>query len=87
MRYMLHLYRTEDETGISGTKLVADGMHFDDGTLVLKWRGQYRNVTVFHSKEDAEAIRGHGGKAEIRVCNPLNCECHDDAAGLEVPDA
>lgn len=78
MRYMLHLYRTEDETGISGTGFVADGMHFDDGTIVLKWRGSTSSVGVYQSKADVEAIHGHGGKTQVRYCNPLNCECHDD---------
>ena len=31
------LQRNEDETGVSGTGIVAEGVEFSDGTVALRW--------------------------------------------------
>lgn len=59
------LHRDEDETGVSGTGVVAEGMKFQDGTCVLRWLTEHRSTTVFGSIEDLEKIHGHGGKTRI----------------------
>lgn len=70
------LVRDEDETGISGTGVVAEGVKFLDGTTVLRWlqdgvapehqdRGVRPTTVVFESVEAVEALHGHGGKTRI----------------------
>jgi hypothetical protein len=59
------LIRDEDVTGVSGTGVVADGVVFDDGITVLRWRGERRSTVVWASVDDAVAIHGHDGKTRL----------------------
>lgn len=59
------LKRVEDETGVSGTGIIAEGVVFTDGTAVLRWVTKYKTTTVYNSIEDVENIHGHGGKTQI----------------------
>lgn len=62
------LVRNEDVTGVSGTGVVAEGVEFTDGCVVLRWVGKYPTSVVWHDRgvESVEAIHGHDGKTEIR---------------------
>lgn len=59
------LCRDEDETGVSGTGDVADGVRFPDGTVAMRWRTGTASTAVYDSVADVEAIHGHGGKTRI----------------------
>jgi hypothetical protein len=59
------LNRIEDETGISGTGVVAEGVIFTDGTVAVRWLTETASMGVYQSIEDVETIHGHGGKTEI----------------------
>jgi len=59
------LRRDEDETGVSGTGDVADGVRFPDGTVAMRWRTGTASTAVYDSVADVEAIHGHGGKTRI----------------------
>lgn len=59
------LNRLEDETGISGTGVIADGVTFEDGTTVLRWRTTNSSTAIYSSPETMEAIHGHGGKTVV----------------------
>lgn len=61
MRRFMMLRRV-DETGVSGTGHIADGVLFEDGTVVVRWRTATPGTTVFQSLEHAQAVHGHGGK-------------------------
>lgn len=68
------LVRDVDETGISGTGVVAEGIEFSDGVVALRWlvpagspgAGNPTSV-VFHDNglASVEKIHGHGGKTRI----------------------
>lgn len=58
------LVRTTDVTGVSGTGKVAEGVVFEDGTVVLRWHGQYASTVVWASLEDALAVHGHAGNTQ-----------------------
>jgi hypothetical protein len=60
-----HLKRLEDETGISGTGLVTDGIEFDDGTVVMSWNTDTTSVSIYRSMEDVITIHGHKGKTVV----------------------
>ena len=60
------LERLEDETGISGTGAVAEGVEFYDGTVALRWRTSTASTAFYDSVADVETIHGHGGKTVIR---------------------
>lgn len=59
------LRRIEDETGVSGTGYVAEGVEFTDGTATLRWRTGTASTAVYNSVSDVEVIHGHGGKTVV----------------------
>lgn len=61
-----HLQRTHDETGVSGTGVVAQGVVFDDGHVALRWIvGDHRSTVVWESIESVEAVHGHNGATTV----------------------
>lgn len=59
------MHRQVDETGISGTGHIADGIVFDDGSVVIRWRTENPGTTMFGSLEHAKAVHGHAGKTQF----------------------
>lgn len=61
------LERDIDETGISGTGRVAEGIQFSDGRCAMRWMTAdlIRSTAVYDSIEDVAFIHGHGGKTRI----------------------
>ena len=70
---IFHLYRREDETGISGTGIVADGTVFLDGSVTMRWRGETASTGIYKSIDDVRTIHGHGGKTEVVIHSPIWC--------------
>lgn len=60
-----HLLRQEDETGVSGTGIIAEGVVFTDGQVVLRWMTQYKSTAVYNSIKEVEKIHGHNGLTKI----------------------
>jgi hypothetical protein len=59
------LNRTSDETGVSGTGIVAEGVQFEVGKCVVCWRPPTSSVTVYDSIDDVRAIHCHGDRTRI----------------------
>jgi hypothetical protein len=59
------LHRDADETGISGTGVVAQGVEFDDGRCAMRWLPTVSSTAVYDSLADLEFIHGHNGKTRI----------------------
>jgi len=59
------LQREEDESGVSGVGLVAEGVCFTDGTAALRWRTTFSSTAVYASMDDLLSIHGHGGKTRV----------------------
>ncbi len=59
------LVRREDVSGVSGTGIVAEGIVFSTGKVVLAWVTQYRSVAVYDSLAELEAIHGHDGRTAV----------------------
>jgi hypothetical protein len=64
-----HLDRIVDESGVSGTGLVAEGVQFSSGKCVLAWRSgpkdAGRSICVYDDIRSIEAIHGHHGSTEV----------------------
>jgi hypothetical protein len=60
-----HLHRTEDETGTSGTGIVAEGCVFTDGNVALRWLSTTPSWILHTSLENMEKVHGHNGKTKI----------------------
>ncbi len=66
-----HFERMEDESGISGCGLVAEGVLFNDtGEVVVHWFGKHSSINIYHSLEDVIYIHGHNGKTKIVFDEP-----------------
>lgn len=66
----LHLERDEDVSGVSGVGVVAYGVEFPDGSIVLRWDTQVRSTVHYDSRSDLETITGHGGRTRIVYDDP-----------------
>lgn len=63
--------RIEDNTGLSGTGIVADGVEFDDGQVVLKWRGEISTIVIHKNLENVKKLSCSHSKSEIVFMIPL----------------
>ena len=63
-RFQLH--RKDDESGVSGTGIVAEGVESSNGNCVLFWLTEVRSISATYANiKDVELIHGHGGKTVI----------------------
>lgn len=69
MSKLFVLRRNEDETGISGTGIVAHGIVFPDGTVAMRWATEIASTAIYSSVEAVETIHGHGGKTQVIFMN------------------
>lgn len=60
-----YLQRDEDESGVSGTGKVAEGLEFEDGTVVLKWLSLKSSLSIFENVKHLRDIHGHCGKTKV----------------------
>ena len=65
-----HLQRVVDESGISGTGVVARGCVLPSGLAVMEWLSFHSSVTFFRQLSDIEAIHGHDGKTLVVMGPP-----------------
>jgi hypothetical protein len=75
---VFYLQREEDESGVSGTGRIAQGIVFDNGKVALTWLSDHPSVTVYDNIGEVRAIHGHEGKTDLvmetdwkRACNEL----------------
>lgn len=59
------LVRVQDETGISGTGVVAEGIEFTNGWCSLSWLTAMHSVAVYPNARAVEAIHGHNGRTKL----------------------
>lgn len=62
---LFELHRDDDESGVSGTGIVAEGTVFSDGTVALRWRTETSSTTLFDNVEQVVAVHGHSGKTRL----------------------
>lgn len=55
-----------EEGKMADSSLIAEGVQFIDGTVVIHWFGEYRSTARYSNIEDMEAIHGHKRKTAIR---------------------
>jgi hypothetical protein len=60
------LVRDEDLTGVSGSGVVAEGIVFTCGQVVIHWLRQPFSMGLYQSLEDVIFIHGHGGRTKLQ---------------------
>lgn len=73
-----HLLRLEDETGISGTGVVTNGIEFSDGTVVMSWNTDTTSVAIYRCMDDVITIHGHQGKTVLQWADDETFEVDPD---------
>ena len=68
-----YLWRREDITGVSGTGVVAEGVVFDDGATVVRWRGTSPTTTVHADIASVVRVHCHGGATRLLWCDADYC--------------
>lgn len=59
------LDRIKDVSGVSGLGIIADGVVFPDGVVVLHWRGRWHSTEILRSVQDCINIHGHEGATRV----------------------
>lgn len=77
-----HLVRDDDETGISGTGVVAEGVEFSNGFCAMSWLTAQHSVAVYPNIKALEAIHGHNGRTRV-VWVEQEFTCRVDAPVLK----
>jgi len=78
------LRRNVDESAVSGTGFVAEGVKFTDGQCVLSWTTDTSSIGIYHSWVEMMAIHGHDGKTQIEW---VDAESDDGSGTAENPVA
>jgi hypothetical protein len=65
-----YLQRNIDESGVSGTGIVARGVILPSGTCVLEWQTFHSSIAHYKNIADVEAIHGHEGKTQVVMGDP-----------------
>jgi hypothetical protein len=63
---LFYLERLIDDSGVSGTGKVAEGVVFKNGEVHMHWLGEVSSVEIFHTVKELERIHGHGGHTVIK---------------------
>lgn len=63
------LKRNVDESGISGTGYVTEGVIFTDGSVAMRWLTHVSSTCFYKSIEDVETIHGHEGRTVVEYDN------------------
>ena len=59
------LVRLHDVSGVSGEGIVAEGVVFHDGQVVLSWFGKFHSMEVHPTIEQLQRIHGHDGLTQV----------------------
>ena len=59
------LNRKVDVSGMSGTGIVAEGVIFSNGRVVLCWLSALSTIVVHENMENVEKLHCHGGQTII----------------------
>lgn len=59
------LNREFDPTGTSGVGIVAEGVQFSNGQVVIHWLSQLEAINVYANAIVLEKLHGHGGNTAI----------------------
>lgn len=57
-----NLHRAEDESGVSGTGIVTEGVEFSDGTCVMRWLTSTKSTAFYDNINELVQIHGHEGR-------------------------
>jgi hypothetical protein len=60
-----YLWREQDESGVSGTGRVAEGVIFSNGWVGMNWLTRWGSLAFYPSIHDCLLVHGHAGKTTV----------------------
>lgn len=60
------LQRNRDDTGVSGTGIVAEGTLFSDGRAIVRWCGNNSSIVLWNNLDELLKVHGHDGQTRLR---------------------
>ena len=63
--------RSKDNSGISGVGVVAEGVQYTDGTVVIRWITETATTALFDSIEDVQKVHGYRGDSVIKFLDEI----------------
>jgi hypothetical protein len=72
------LFRKRDETGMSGTGIVAWGIQWPGGMVAYKWSTSPSTIQIAQSPYDVQQIHGHDYDSEVRFLDEWTAEDPED---------
>ena len=60
-----YLQRDIDETGVSGTGKIAEGVMFTSGRIALTWLTPFASYAFYDNAEVLQHLHGHNGKTRV----------------------
>lgn len=73
------LKRVTDESGVSGTGYVAEGVKFTNGSCVITWLTDTSSMGIYRSTVEMMHIHGHGDKTQIEWIDAESVDGSGDA--------
>jgi hypothetical protein len=74
-----HFVRSEDVSGVSGTGIVAEGVEFTDGSIVVRWLSHTASFGTFSNLKTFLAVHGHNGAGTVEWVDPDPSEDKDES--------
>ena len=65
MMRAFQLHRDIDTSGVSGLGVVAEGVVFETGKVVISWLTKNSSLGLYDSLEIMDAIHGHNGNTRV----------------------
>ena len=62
---VFQLVREEDESGVSGTGVVAQGVEFDNGMVAFSWISPHIKIDIALNIKTVGKVHGHEGKTRV----------------------
>lgn len=69
---LIWLERLRDVNGHSGTGIVAGGVVFPNGEVVMRWYTDTATTVHFDSPEQVAAIHGHDGASRVWITSEIS---------------
>ena len=66
MPRIFNLVREVDSTGLSGTGIVAQGIQFDNGNVVVCWLLNISSIVLFENLEDFKSVSCSHSRSEVK---------------------
>jgi len=62
---LFYLQRLEDESGVSGTGIVAEGVEWSNGRITINWLSKHHSLNIYDNIKEAIEIFGHNGQTLV----------------------